>query len=204
MTRLLLIPTAQTDWYAQGRFAGDLDLPLNEAGRRQAAACGKAIAPLGPTVLVCGPEQATKQTATLVGKELGLKPRTVKRLRELNLGHWEGLTVEDFKDRFPKVYKQWRSNPLSVEPPEGEPVSEAATRLVAQIGELARKNGEALMAVAVGRFAFAILICKLLDGTYNAFWDHVDEPPVWREVALADESGGPAPATPAKRDEASP
>src|SRR5881396_683951 len=104
MSRIILIHAGQTDWHAQGRLAGDTDLPLNELGHRQAIADAQAIVDQHASVVRCGPEQATRQTASIIAHELHLKFRTADDLKEVDLGVWEGLTLEDFKERFAKVY----------------------------------------------------------------------------------------------------
>ena len=174
MAKLILIPAAQTEWRAQGRFSGDADLPLNEIGHRQAMTDAEVVTELHPATIVCGPEQATRQTASIIAHELHLRTRSEKDLRELDLGHWEGLTTEDFQDRFGKVYRQWRQEPMSVEPPEGEAVAEAAKRLTERVRKIVKRHEGEVIALVLGQFAVAILRCELDDRSYERFWDHVD------------------------------
>lgn len=174
MTRLILVPAAQTDWRAQGRLAGDTDLPLNEHGHRQAVAYGEAIAALRPTAIHCGPEAPSKQTATIIAHELGLKAKTAAALREMDLGHWEGIRQEDLRERYAKAYRQWRSAPASVEPPEGEGVQAAAERLVACVEKIIKRRRDQTLVLTLGQFAFAIVRCRMDDGDYEQFWNYVD------------------------------
>ncbi len=179
MPRLILIHAAQTDWQAQGRLAGDTDLSLNEIGRRQAVADSQSIEAYAPAAVHCGPEEATKETATLLARELSIKAKTLKDLREMDLGHWEGLTVEEFRKRFAKIYKQWRQEPMAIEPPEGEAVSEVADRLLKGVRKIAKKHeGEAIV-LTLGQFANAILRCELDDSNYEHFWKYVDACDRW-------------------------
>jgi len=174
-TRLILIPTAQTDWRAQGRFAGDTDLSLNEVGHRQALADAAAIAEHHPAAVHSGVDQPARQTAEIIAAELNLKPKTHKALREMDLGHWEALTTDEFRDRFAKVYKMWRNRPTDVQPPEGETVSDVAERLAHILGKLARRHEDEAIVVVLGQFAYAVMRCQLDDdGNYARFWQYVD------------------------------
>jgi broad specificity phosphatase PhoE len=184
MTKLILIPAAQTDWRAQGRLAGDTDLPLNECGQRQAVSFGEAVAGLHPAAVHCGPEKATKQTATIVAHELSLKARTSADLREMDLGHWEGLSEDDFRERFAKVYRQWRSAPASVKPPEGEAVAHAAKRLQKGVQKILKRHQNQTVVLTLGQFAYAILRCRLSDGGYEQFWEYVNDDGQWCTVQL--------------------
>ena len=174
MTKLILIRTAQTDWQSQGRLAGDTDLKLNEQGRLEAVADARAVAQFKPQAVHCGAEEATHQTATIVANELGLKVKTSKAFREIDLGHWEGLTQEDFCERFAKVHRQWRNDPLSVEPPEGESIATVADRLEAGLEKARKRRDVGRIVLVLGHFAFAVSRCKFDDGDYEHFWEYID------------------------------
>lgn len=184
MTRIILIASAQTDWRMQGRLSGDTDLPLNQAGHQQAIVDGGAVSMLKPTICRCGPEQATKQTAAVIAHEIGIRFRAIKELREMDLGHWEGLTIEEFRDRFPKVDRQWRAEPTTVEPPEGESILVAAHRLIDALRKVLKRHPDDTIAVVVGQFAHAVLRCRLEDAGYGRFWDHIDGDERWREIQV--------------------
>lgn len=46
--RAVLIRHGETDWNRAGRSLGQADVPLNEAGRRQAALAARALSGLRP------------------------------------------------------------------------------------------------------------------------------------------------------------
>ncbi len=188
MTKVILIPAGQTDWQAQGRLTGDTDLPLNENGHRMAIAHGEAIADLRPAVIHCGPEEATKQTATIIARELSVKTRAATDLREMDLGHWEGLSREDLQKRFAKVYRQWRTSPGSVEPPEGEAMPDVANRLLKGVDKIVKRHKDQTVALILGRFAYAILRCQFDDGSLRQFWDHADGEPACHVVEVSPRS----------------
>ena len=174
MTKLILIRTAQTDWQTQGRLAGDTDLKLNKQGSLQAITDARAVAQLDPHAVYCGVEEATHQTATIVADELGLKAKAAGGFREIDLGHWEGLTEEDFSEQFAKVHRQWRIDPLSVEPPEGESIATVAGRLETGLEKVRKRRDCERIVLVLGRFAFAVGRCKFDDGDYERFWEYID------------------------------
>ncbi len=175
MSKLILVKAGQTDWQAQGRLVGDTDLRLNEVGHQQAAADATTVSPMQPHMVHCGGDEPSRQTATIIGNELQLKVKATDGLREMDLGHWEGLTVSDFKDRFSKVFKQWRHDPLSVEPPEGESVTEMLSRVKKSLHKVMKKSGQKKAVVVVlGGFAYAALLCDLRDRGFDQFWTYAD------------------------------
>jgi len=174
MTRLILIPTGQTDWVAEGRVIGDTDLPLNELGRQEAMAAAQAAAVHRPEVVYCGAEEASKATAKIIAHELTLKYYASDKLREVSLGHWQGLTEEEFGERFAKVYRQWRTEPMSVIPPEGESLSDAVERLRGALDRTRRRNKDKVLAVVLGRLAYALCRCTLAENGFDRFWEFAD------------------------------
>ena len=97
MLRLLLIRHGETDWNASGRYQGQMDIPLNEAGVEQARILGRRLRnePSGPIEPVRPPGSINAlyasdlarawQTAQTVGEACGLAPQPEPRLRELSL-----------------------------------------------------------------------------------------------------------------------
>jgi probable phosphoglycerate mutase len=175
MTKLIIIRAGQTEWHEQGRLAGDTDLALSEIGHRQAVADARTAGAYKPAAVRCGSEGAAVRTAAVIADELGVKTRTIKALREMNLGTWQGLRIEEFRERFAKVYRQWRSDPTSVTPPDGEPVSDAQARLLAGLGKPVKRYDGKSIVVVVGSLAHAILRCRLIDNSYAPFWDYYED-----------------------------
>jgi len=182
MTRLLLVPSGLTDWHEQHRIAGDTDLPLSAAGVVQANAHGPALGPFNPTAVYSGSEEAARQTASLIAKGLGLRTRSIAGLKEVSLGHWQGLSHEEFEDRFERVDKVWQSEPLAVTPPEGESLSEAETRLCAALQKLVKRKADDTLVIVLGPFACAVVRCRFASDGYERFWEMVGEPATHHEL----------------------
>ena len=74
-TTLTLIRHGQTDWNLQRRLQGRSDIPLNGTGREQARAVGRELAASGGhwDVLVSSPLQRARETAEIIGQEIGLE-----------------------------------------------------------------------------------------------------------------------------------
>lgn len=101
---IYVIRHGETDYNRDGRLQGSLDIPLNEVGRRQASANGKALAALPgfsaktPEAYdwVASPLIRARQTMELARTAMGLDParyRTDPLLIELSYGDWEGFTL---------------------------------------------------------------------------------------------------------------
>lgn len=92
VTTLFLIRHGETDWNAEGKLQGHSDRPLNEFGRRQASELAKRLAGDGVAAIYSSDLVRAKETAEIIGAQLGLDVTVDPDLREKNWGSWEGLT----------------------------------------------------------------------------------------------------------------
>src|SRR5258708_29841750 len=94
----------ETQWNAEGRLQGTLDIPLNDVGREQAAHAGIILADLlvrdgrgaASLAFVASPLGRARATMELVRGTLKLLPGDYAiddRLREIGYGEWEGSTL---------------------------------------------------------------------------------------------------------------
>jgi broad specificity phosphatase PhoE len=138
VSRLLIWRHGRTEWNAVGRFQGQLDPPLDEEGRRQAALVAPllaAVLPRDETVVVSSDLTRALQTAGALAGVLGVDVRPDPRLREHGLGCWEGLTREEVAERYPEQFADWRAG-RPVRGRGGEEAAHVAERALAALADL--------------------------------------------------------------------
>ena len=128
MCRLILFQQGATKWEKEGRLRGRLDVPLSPQGVAAVTESAREISTLAPQVIYYGPDRAGEQTAQVLAEHTSASLRRLDALTEMGLGLWEGLLVEEVKQRHPRVYRQWRDDPERVAPPEGETLSQVLER----------------------------------------------------------------------------
>lgn len=140
-TRLILVRHGATAHSAEQRFSGRNDLPLDQVGRRQAAAL--AARPFGDVAaVISSPLRRARETAEVIADVLGLRPSVADAFAELDFGAFEGLTLAEVRERFPAELAAWGSP--DVAPPGGESFAALARRVrngrTALIGEYPDAN----------------------------------------------------------------
>ncbi|MER6510544.1 histidine phosphatase family protein [Nonomuraea sp. NPDC001636] len=161
--RIVCLRHGQTLWNVEHRFQGHSDIPLDETGVAQAARAASLLASLRPTLIVSSDLQRAHDTALALGRLVGLDVTVDKDFRERGGGQWEGLTRDEIAARWPEEYVAW-------EAPDGEPVSEVATRVAASMRKWAAKLGDdGLLVVASHGAALRLGICELL-GLPEELW----------------------------------
>jgi len=101
VTLVTLARHGQTDWNRDGIWQGHGDPPLNELGRRQAAALADRLGDLEIDVLYSSDLRRAFETAEIVAGAKGLVVVTDPQLREMDVGSWTGLTRAQIEERFP-------------------------------------------------------------------------------------------------------
>lgn len=189
MINILLVRAGKTDYDCQNRIQGVLDLPLSEEGWLTVAALAEELHQHQVEAIYAGPDQASQQTAELVSVSLQQKVKTNKDLHNLDLGLWQGMLIEDVKNKQPKVYKQWIEHPETVCPPEGESLSAAQERLQAALDKIEKKHKSGTVALVLAE-PLASLLCNLVreDDLGNLWTTCCKSRPAWELISPVAES----------------
>jgi broad specificity phosphatase PhoE len=135
-TTLVLVRHGETDWNRERRFQGHADMPLNDEGRRQARELADALRDETLGAVYTSPLQRAHETARIVAAALGLEPRELEALREIDVGDWQGMTVDDVRKMFPELAEvAWRSGW-----PNGETHDELGARVLPALLELESRH----------------------------------------------------------------
>jgi broad specificity phosphatase PhoE len=123
-----LLRHGETAFNAEGRFLGATDLPLSERGRSQAVALRPHLEAFAPDALASSPLRRARETLALAlpdarGAEVD------DRLREVDWGEWEGLTLEEIRSRYPDLAHSYLAGEVRSWP-GGESPADAADRML--------------------------------------------------------------------------
>lgn len=127
MPLIYFVRHGQTDWNAEKRMQGHMDIPLNVTGRAQAARNGAMLARLlddhGRFDFVSSPLVRASETMQIIRREIGIAPEDYRhdpRLREIHLGDWQGLIYTEIATAFPAEHRLRDEDPWNfLHPGEG-------------------------------------------------------------------------------------
>ena len=149
MLQIVLIRPGSTDYDRQQRIQGTLDIPLNEQGASEVAQLVDELQEKGLEAVYAPDCQPAEQTARAIAKKLKVKFKKLDRMQNLNHGLWQGMLVEDVRQKQPKVYRLWQEQPETVCPPEGETLSEAEDRVRAAMMKLLKRHKQGVIGLVV-------------------------------------------------------
>lgn len=130
--RLLLVRHGETDWNRQGRFQGQIDVPLNSTGRLQAEQVAEFLCSVPLDFAVSSPMLRPRETAeAILHHHPQVSLRFMDDLREISHGAWEGQLETEVERQFPGELQRWRDTPAQVQMPAGENLQQVWDRAIA-------------------------------------------------------------------------
>ncbi len=160
MSEIYLIRHGEITQFTPRRFVGQRDLPLTDRGRSQMRQVAGYLAHKGMKRLLCSPLSRCVESAAIVGSVLGLRPEAAPDLREIALGDWEGLTVQEVWERFPGEYEARGRDLSGFRPPGGESFADVQHRAWAAFETLSDFN--APQAIVAHGGVNRVLLCRIL------------------------------------------
>jgi probable phosphoglycerate mutase len=144
-------------------WQGHKDTDLSERGREQVLEAAPHLAAYGPALLFASDLRRAASTADAIAELTGLDVRLDARLREVNVGEWEGLHADQVKEQYPDLIAALDRGEDVPKGVTGETRADVAARVGAVMREVERDllPGETAVVVAhgvSGRIAAAELV----------------------------------------------
>jgi broad specificity phosphatase PhoE len=131
-----LVRHGQTPWNRDGLFRGRHDVPLSDAGKRQAVAVAEFLGGRPVRHLYTSPLSRSAQTASIIAEKVGCPVREHEGLIDVDFGQWEGKTAGEVSSIFARSYTRYKNQPERAAFPGGESLNgcfERAVRALHQI-----------------------------------------------------------------------
>ena len=155
MRACILIRHGATDM--AGRYCGQSDPPLNDAGRSQIERAA-SILPTVPQVVYTSDLLRARESAEIFARYFSAPLIVRPALREICFGEWEGLPWQEVEQRFPRESAVWLDRFPAGIIPSGEPYDSFVERVKHETDFLTTQaHSHALVAVTHGGFIRTVL-----------------------------------------------
>lgn len=175
--RLLLVRHGETNWNREGRFQGQIDVPLNANGHQQAQQAAEFLKSEPIDFAVSSPMLRPKETAEAI---LSHHPQVTMTFQsdfcEISHGTWEGKLESEIAEEYAQELEQWRTQPEVVQMPEGENLQQVWDRAIAAwqtLVEAARSNnhGTTQVGLVVAHDAInKVILSHVVGAGAEKFW----------------------------------
>ena len=189
-TKLVLVRHGQTDSNAAGRFQGQQDVPLNRIGRSQADAVAERLVRMKASRVVTSDLLRASATAETIAAASGLPVAVDARLREIDVGSWQGRTSAEVAAENPWFEDALHAGRDFRRSETGETAEEAGERVASVLGGLADAHaGETTIVVGHGlalRVGLSLFLglgmeaSFALSGLWNCSWTILEHNQRWR------------------------
>jgi probable phosphoglycerate mutase len=168
----------ETEANIEKRYQGHtLDTPLTHRGHKQAKEIAKIlkhhVGDVGALKYVASPLERARTTMEIIRSHLDLAPEayaTDERLREINLGAWEGLTHKQARTLDPVEFRKREADKWNVRLPGGKSYADVAKRAERWLINVKRDT------VAVTHGGFTRILRGLFEGLDAKEISDLDEP----------------------------
>ncbi len=161
MTTLIFVRHGQSEANFQKVFAGHLNVPLTELGKKQAENTAHYLKDYPIERIYASDLTRAWQTALPTAEQFGLDIISDSFLREIYAGDWEGLSYETLKLKYPVEYGQiWINDTGHAHPNNGESVVELSQRIYSEVDRLIAENPSRCVAVFTHATPIRLLFAK--------------------------------------------
>lgn len=135
VTRVCCVRHGETAWNAERRIQGHIDVGLNDIGRAQALAVGRALAGIRLGAVYASDLQRAWVTAEAIAEQQRLAPIPTAALRERRYGLFEQLTYDEAARLHPEAYRRFMARDEAFALPDGESLQDLERRVMRYVGE---------------------------------------------------------------------
>ena len=173
---LYMVRHGQTDASRENRFSGSSNPPLTSVGEAMAEAFARAYASLKWDAIYTSPMLRTRQTAEPLSRLTGVQAIVEDGLKEIDYGEWEGLRLEDVKQRWPEAFEHWADDVASRGTPGGETAFHVAARAMRAVEGIRSGSAQGNVLIVSHKATLRIITCALLGLDVRLFRERIAEP----------------------------
>ena len=163
MTEIIMVRHGESLANIKGIFAGNIDAPLSDLGRRQAAATRDYLREKHFDAAYASDLVRAFETAAVIAAGRDLTVHLDPRLREIHPGKWEGVKYDDLVWLYPHEYAEiWLHDVGHARCVDGESTAELSERVCESLAEIARENGGKTVLVAAHATPVRAAMCRAM------------------------------------------
>jgi alpha-ribazole phosphatase len=161
--RLYLARHGQVEGYERVPIYGHTDVPLTEVGLLQFEKLAERLRFTKLTAIYSSDLKRAVIGARIIGRHHDVPHHVFPELREIYFGDWEGLGLQDVRERFPEEVLSRMSDPVNFRAPgNGESIAELSQRVMPCFERiLSRQQSRDFLIVAHGAVN-RVILCSAL------------------------------------------
>lgn len=180
-TTLYIVRHGETLWNSEKKMQGWNDSPLTELGIKQATWLGERLKEVKFDNIYSSPTGRSFKTAALVNKNRSISVTLDECLREINLGSWEGKSIEEIERENPEQLNNFWKAPHLYVPVSGESFKDVQDRVIGGLKSIIEANEGKTILLVTHTVALKTIMCYFENRSLEKFWD----PPYIHQTSLS-------------------
>ncbi len=166
---MFLVRHAESTWNRLKKIQGQRDPQLRPYGKKEAKLLAKRFKGLQFDAVYSSPLKRAQETArVIVGKRVEIE--CIEELTEINLGEWEGRTLNQIRRKFGESFDRWAVRPSRIRIPGGEDFKEFKKRVRKAIRGIERRHKEGNVLVVCHGGVISTYVTALLNLPPDDVW----------------------------------
>lgn len=160
--QIYLVRHGEIEWHQEKAYIGQIDLPLSEKGKAQAAQRREFFSGIPLDKAYVSPLKRCVTTLDSILENRHIPQETIADLQEISMGDWEGRSFAEIKSKFPAAYKKRGLEIASFAPPRGESFLNLQQRVMPAFKEIAQKDGEQQIIIMAHAGVIRVILTSIL------------------------------------------
>lgn len=139
-------------------------------GIKQARLLAEYLSKVKIAAIYSSPLKRALKTAEIIADSHKLKVVIAPGLIDFNYGNWQGLSLQEVKDKHKELYLEWLNHPDRVKMPAGESLDDVRQRAMGVVTDVIARHRGTIVLVS-HRVVNKVLICALLGLDNSHFWN---------------------------------
>ena len=140
----------QTEWNVAGKLQGWKNSNLTTKGIESAKKLSQRLKDVDFDLIYSSSQARAVETAELIRGDKDTDIIILDDLREIGFGSWEGMKIDDIKDRYSTEYDTYLNKPHLYKPIEGETLEDIYNRVESALEEILSNDVENVLLVSHG------------------------------------------------------
>lgn len=159
MGRLYLVRHGESEWNILNKVQGQSNVNLTKKGIEQAKKIGERLVDDKIDLIFSSDLRRAFDTAKIIGDLLDLEVNSLKELREISFGVWEGLTIKEIMDKYVNEHIVWMTEPHKLSLPKAERLIDLQERLLRVVNyHVKENNNKNILIVSHGASIKALIL----------------------------------------------
>ncbi|WP_414732232.1 histidine phosphatase family protein [Acetobacterium carbinolicum] len=165
--KIYLVRHGKIKWLKGKAYIGQIDLPLSQEGIIQSQELREAFAEISLTKVYTSPLKRCVQTLDILLAKRNVPTVLVDALKEINMGDWDGRTIDEIKINHPEDYQKRGRLINTFVPPGGESFEALTKRVMPEFNKMIKENYQGAILISTHAGVIRVILGEVMGLSIN-------------------------------------